>query len=58
MIEKKIWLVNEVAEYLRVSKETVIRLIKSNKLKGIKIGTQWRIKEEDFLSYLNEQAKK
>ena len=36
-----------------VSKDTVIRLLTSGKLKGNKIGHQWRTTESDIFAYYN-----
>ena len=33
----------EVAEILRVSEETVLRMLRAGELRGIKVGRQWRI---------------
>lgn len=49
----KVFTVIEVAEILKVHSNTVYELIRTNKLKVIKIGNQYRITEEfisDFLS--------
>ena len=41
----------EVAEYLRVSDDTVYRLLKSGGILGFKAGFQWRIKESELKKY-------
>lgn len=35
--------VEEVAQLLRVSRQTVLRLLRSGRTHGVKIGRQWRI---------------
>lgn len=45
----------EVVEKLRVSLPTVIREIKRGKLRGVKIGNQWRVRTEDLESYIESQ---
>lgn len=49
---QKLYKVEEVAEILKVSKKTIYRMIKSGKLKAVKVG-QWRIKKEDLNKLLN-----
>lgn len=44
--------VQEVAERLRVSELTVIRLIESGEIVAHRVGKQLRIAEEDFAAYL------
>ena len=38
----------DVAKDLQVDEETVARLLRSGKLKGIKVGSLWRINESDL----------
>lgn len=45
----------EVAERLRVSKMTVLRLIYSGELPALRVGRQFRIPAEDVESYLTRQ---
>lgn len=46
------WLTpNEVAKQLQVCYETIRRWLESGKLKGYKMGKQWRIKESDLGSF-------
>lgn len=42
----------EVAEKLRVSNETVSRLIKKGKLPAIKVGGQYRIAEDQYSAFI------
>lgn len=42
----------EVASILRVSEGTVKNLIKKNKLKGIKVGSMYRIDDKDLEDFL------
>lgn len=43
---------DEVAEYLRVDRETVYRQLRAKRLPGNKIGQQWRIRKADLDDYL------
>lgn len=51
----KLLTIEEVADVLRVSTRTVIRYIKSGKLKASKIGV-WRIKEIDLNKFLENTS--
>lgn len=44
--------VEQVAQVLRVSRNTVYALIRSNKLRSIRVGRQIRITKEALLEYL------
>lgn len=46
--------VKEIANSLRISDRTVRNLIETGKIKAYKVGNQFRIKEEDFKSYLEK----
>ena len=50
----------EVCDRLRVSRDTLTKLIKSGDLKASKVGphfnSHYRIKEEDLDAYLDKQA--
>jgi putative molybdopterin biosynthesis protein len=52
--EKEFYLVEEVAEKLRVSKMTVYRYIKAGKINAYKIGKEFRIKKIDLDSFLSQ----
>jgi excisionase family DNA binding protein len=38
----KLMTVDEVADYLRVTKKTIYRLLKQGKISATKVGNQWR----------------
>ncbi len=48
----KLYTVQEIAEALRVHSRTAYRLVKEGKIKGIKVGSQWRIPERALLDYI------
>lgn len=50
---EKLYTLQETADLLKVSTRTVLRYIKSGKLKATKIG-QWRINEISLHDFLNE----
>jgi excisionase family DNA binding protein len=43
----------ETAEALKVSRKTLMRLIRRNKLLGFKIGGQWRIRESELAQFIH-----
>lgn len=48
--EKEFYLVEELAEKLRISNMTIYRYIKAGKLKAYKIGRQYRIMGVDLIN--------
>jgi excisionase family DNA binding protein len=51
----KILTLKETAKILRVSERTIMRYLKSGKLKASKVG-QWRIKESDLEKFFKENS--
>ena len=45
----------EVASYFKVEEEVVLGEIKAGRLKGFKIGSEWRISDEEILAYMGMQ---
>jgi len=52
--QKEFYLVEELAEKLRVSNMTIYRYIKAGKLKAYKIGKEFRIDKKEFQRFLNK----
>lgn len=51
------WLtVNEIAQYLNISRTAVINAINRNKLKSVHVGRRILIREKDFKSFLSQAA--
>ena len=46
----------EVAEYLRVGKNTIYDLLKSGELSGLKIGKTWLIPKEAVVLFVRKQS--
>jgi excisionase family DNA binding protein len=46
--------VKEVAEILRVSQPTVLRMIGDGELPAIRVRSQWRIRHSDLDDYLQQ----
>ena len=56
---KEFYLVEELAEKLRVSTMTIYRYIKAKKIKAYKIGKEFRIENKEFNDFLKKcQSKK
>ncbi len=45
----------EVAAMLRVSKRTIHRMIKQNKMPAFKVGGQWRIAQNRFQQWVHQK---
>jgi len=55
---EKLYTPEQVAEHLQVSQKTIRAYLRSRKLKGVKLGKEWRIKQsalKDFVDNLNGQ---
>lgn len=52
MSEKEFYLVDELADKLRVNRMTIYRYIKAGKLQAHKIGKDYRIRVIDFEQFL------
>jgi excisionase family DNA binding protein len=53
--------IKEVASYLKIKEQTVYRLLQQGKLPGLKLGGQWKVKQDHldrmFDEILNEKLK-
>jgi len=47
--------IKEVAHFLCVNERTIYRLIKANKIPGVKIGGQWRFPEQNLHTWIEEK---
>ncbi len=52
LLEVKLYDIKEVAKILDISTRTVSSYIKDGKIKALKIGGKWKIKEDDLKEYL------
>jgi putative molybdopterin biosynthesis protein len=52
-VEAETMTVEEVAKYLRVSRQTVYTLIKAGKIPHFKVGTKVRVKRTDLVAMTN-----
>lgn len=46
----------ETAQYLRVSNQTVYNMIKSGRINAYKIGREWRFLRGDIIAYMNSMS--
>lgn len=45
--------IEEVMDYLGLSRTSVYDLLRNGELKGVKIGREWRVKKTDMVDYIN-----
>lgn len=50
--EKSMWSLEEVAEYLEVSNQTVYNMIRDKRIKAYKIGREWRFHPADIEEHI------
>ena len=55
MTDDELMTINEMAEYLNVSRGTVCRLIKNNAITVYRIAGSWRCRESDLKEWLEKQ---
>ena len=51
---EKLMTLEEVADYLRLSKDTVYRMASAGKLPASKVGSQWRFRKDDVDRWLEK----
>lgn len=52
---RETWLtINEITGRLKLHPNTVARYIKSGKLKGVKVGKSYRVREQDLMAFMQE----
>jgi excisionase family DNA binding protein len=55
MLNPELMTLSEVAEYLRMSRTTVYRLVQSGKIPGVKIASQWRFRKQTLERWMDAQ---
>jgi len=58
MVDDKYYTLKEVASLLKVTYMTVFRWVKGNKVKAVKAGKQYRIRQEDLNDFINVKINK
>ena len=46
----------EAADYLKVTRETLTKMVKGAEIKGTKVGREWRFFKGDIISFMNDNA--
>lgn len=46
--------VKELAEFIKVSDQTIARAIKAGELKAFKVGREWRVEKEEVLKWIKK----
>jgi excisionase family DNA binding protein len=54
---EKLLTLYEVAQYLRLNKFTVYRMVERGQLPAIRVANQWRFKEKDIDTWLEENKR-
>ncbi|WP_319777542.1 helix-turn-helix domain-containing protein [Maridesulfovibrio sp.] len=47
-----LYTVREIADILRIHPRTAYRLVQEGRIRGIKVGSQWRVPESSLLEYI------
>ena len=55
-MQDKLLTIDQIAEYLKVDKFTVYRLVNKKQLPAFKVGNQWRFKREIVDSWLETNS--
>jgi excisionase family DNA binding protein len=48
-----LYTVEETAEYLKLKLRTVRAFLTAGKIKGVKVGREWRVPESDLQAYID-----
>ena len=54
----EIFTLDEVANYLKVGKRTIYRLVAEKKIPAFKVGGAWRFTRADIDQWIREQARR
>jgi excisionase family DNA binding protein len=57
-VERRVYFVSEVAEILGVSRQTVLKYIKSGLVPGIRVGGRYLIMKDEFEAFLRSGGKR
>jgi excisionase family DNA binding protein len=55
-MQETLMTIEQVAEYLRVDKFTVYRLVTQKKIPAFKVGSQWRFKQDLIEDWLRKNS--
>lgn len=51
-IQNKLYTLQEVADYLRVTRQTIYNYVTAKKLKAFKAGREYRVTEEELQAFI------
>ena len=51
-METKLYNVDQISKILQINPQTTLRFIREGKIKAIKVGREYRVKESDLNEYL------
>ncbi|MCP4714527.1 MAG: helix-turn-helix domain-containing protein [Deltaproteobacteria bacterium] len=54
--ESQILTVEEVAEFLKLSKITIYKLVKKGQIPGFRVGNSWRFRKDKILDIISKQT--
>ncbi len=57
-MDNKFYSVEEISKTLKMHEKTVQRYIREGKIKAVKVGKAWRVKESDLNAFLRENSSK
>ncbi len=49
--------IDDLSIYLKISKETIYKMVQKRKIPGLKIGNQWRFKKTTIDKWIEESEK-
>jgi excisionase family DNA binding protein len=58
MATKRLMDIDELADYLRLKRQTIYNWLNQNKISGIKIGGVWRFNKRDIDKWLKSNQRK
>jgi excisionase family DNA binding protein len=56
IMKRKVLTIPEVSEYLRVSRQTIYRMLRRRDIPGFRIGGDWRFNVEDLGHWIQKGA--
>ena len=56
IVKRKVLTIPEVSEYLRVSRQTVYRMLKRGDIPAFRIGGDWRFNIEDLGHWIEDES--
>lgn len=56
LTDLKLYSLQELAKLLEVSERTIHNYVKAGKIKGVKIGGQWKFTEENLKKFINGES--